>query len=214
MNKKAMGKILKTLEKQYPMPNFSREKPYEALIGTVLSQRTLDQTTDRVSQALFKAADSPKALVKMTERQIARIIRPINFYKTKAKRLKQIANIIVKEYGGRIPRTREELMSLPGVGPKTADAVLSFSYGKQVIPIDTHVQVVSERIGISDEKDDYNKIQAKLNALVPERKRDSVNYLLVEHGKKICRKHLPKCGACVINKFCRYYNFRAKKHSH
>lgn len=205
MEKTKMKKILYILEKDYSIPKFSKESPYEALIGTILSQRTLDKTTEKVSRALFAVAKNPRQLSQLTESQIAKIIRPINFYKTKAKRIKQISDIIVTVLRGSIPQTREELMSLPGVGPKTADCVLSFSYGKRVIPIDTHVQVVSERLGISSEKDSYKKVQEKLNFIISENKRDSVNYLLVEHGKKICRKHMPRCSICKINRFCIYY---------
>lgn len=211
MKRNSMKMVIKILEKAYPVPNFGRSDPFINLIETVLSQRTLDNTTDRVSENLFSIADSPRKMSKLSEREIGRIIRPINFYRTKARRIKEIASIIQSTYGGVVPKSREELIKLPGVGPKTADIVMAYSYGKNVIAIDTHVEVITKRLGVAEEKDDYSAVQKKLAALVPKSKQREINYLFVEHGKKICKKHMPRCALCPIKKYCRYYSNLLKK---
>lgn len=204
--KAVISKVFGILEREYPgFPKHYRENPYESLISTVLSQRTRDEVTDKVSRVLFRAARNPEEMAMLSLPQIRKIIKPINFYKTKAKRIHEISKILMRDYNGKVPKSREELLKLPGVGKKTADCVLSFAYGKRAIPIDTHVEVISKRLGIADEKDDYAKIQEKLYNLVPEGKRSMINFLFVEHGKKICTSFRPKHEKCIIKKYCRHY---------
>jgi len=207
-NEKAM-KIIRILRKQYPqrkrgeVTSARSRKPFEVLVSAIISQRTKDETTARVASELFKKARTPKKMVAIGKREIAKTIRPANYYKTKADRIHRIAKILANDYGGRVPKTREELMKLPGVGGKTADIVMMVSHGEGVIPVDTHVEVVSQRLGWTKEKT-AEKIRSDLHRLFPPRTRGYVNILLVEFGKEFCRKHRPRCGVCPIEKLCLY----------
>lgn len=204
--KAVFAKILDILDKEYPgFPSHYKEEPFRSLIGTVLSQRTRDEVTVKVSETLFKVANTPEKMEKISVSKIKELIKPINFYKTKARRIQKISRILARDYNGKVPKTREELMKLPGVGKKTADCVLSFSYGKQAIPIDTHVEVMAKRLGIADKKDGYDEIQEKLYSIVPIGKRNMINFLFVEHGKKVCTSFRPKHEKCAIRKYCIYY---------
>lgn len=206
MDSATMSRVIRILEKEYPgFPRHYREEPFRALISTVLSQRTRDETTDRIAESLFRTAKNPRQISKMSLAEIRKIIKPINFYKTKARRILRISMIINEKYAGKVPGTRDELMGLPGVGKKTADAVLSFSFGKNVIPVDTHVEVLCKRLGVADEGDSYDEIQKKLYAIVPPGGRNVVNFLMVEHGKKICTKHMPRHCKCSLRKYCRFF---------
>lgn len=209
---KAM-KIIRILKKRYKIgSNYftaSGESAFENLIGTIISQRTKDETTDKVATALFKRADTPSKMVKLGRVEIAKTIRSANYYKGKSKRIFEISKILMKKYKGRVPRTREELMGLPGVGGKTADIVMLYSYGEDVVPVDTHVAVVAQRLGWARNKRP-EKIRADLHGLFPPDVRKYVNILLVEFGKEICHSHLPKCYICPIEKLCPYPNKNLK----
>ncbi len=170
--------------------------PFRTLIRCIISQRTKDETTDLVTERLFKKLKNQKGIAKASVEEIDKLIYPCGFHKVKAKWIKWIAEN-VKE----VPRDREELMKLPGVGEKTADITLSYGFGEPVIAIDVHVRVISERLGITG---NYSKMQKKLHELVPPERRLLINKLLVEFGKQICRTNAPKCDICPIRRWCKY----------
>lgn len=207
------SEIIKMLESRYPseFPEHVREDPFKILIGAILSHRTKDEMTDKAYNALFKKYKSIKSLANAPVREIERLIKPVGFYRVKAKRIKQVAKIISEKYGGVVPRDREELMKLPGVGDKTADIVLSFGYGLPEIAIDTHVETIAKRLGIADERDGYAEIKNKLEEITPLEKRSRLNSILVPFGKEICRKPRPRCDICPINRFCKFYQEKKLK---
>ena len=192
--------ITKTLQKRYRIKPL-RAKPFKILISCILSQRTKDEITRDASKRLFKIADTPEKILKLSEREIAELIKPVGFYNQKAKRIKEVAKLILEKYGGRIPSSREELMKLPGVGGKTADVVLCYGFGKEVIPVDTHVATISRRLGLTKAKDP-EKIRKDLHRIVPKRYRRIFNLLMVEFGKEVCRTRKPKCRICPIKDYC------------
>jgi len=145
-------KVIKKLLEVYKVKPW-KGKPFRVLIGTLLSHKTKDEVTWPTNEKLFRIADTPEKILKLSEKRIARLIYPVGFYRQKAKRIKQVCKILLEKYDGRVPRTREELMQLPGVGGKTADIVLSYAYGKAVIAVDTHVATVSRRLGWTNNKD-------------------------------------------------------------
>ncbi len=207
------SEIIKILESRYTseFPEHIREDPFKILIGAILSHRTKDEMTDKAYSALFRKYRSIKSLANAQVREIERLIKPVGFYRVKARRIKQVAKIISEKYGGVVPRDREELMKLPGVGDKTADIVLSFGYGLPEIAIDTHVETIAKRLGIADERDGYKEIKNKLEEITPLEKRSRLNSLLVPFGKEICRKPVPRCNICPISRFCKFYQEKKLK---
>lgn len=194
-------KIIKILNKKYEI-KFWKEEPFKLLVGTILSQRTKDEKTSQAWKRLFSKANTPEKILRLNEKQIENLIKGVGFYRQKAKRIKQVSRIILEKYGGRVPSSREELMKFPGVGPKTADVVLSYSFGIPVIAVDTHVATISKRLGWT-KSNKPEKIREDLHKIIPKKYRLIVNSLFVEFGKDIC-KAKPRCYLCPIVKFCKY----------
>ncbi|MFH1237774.1 MAG: endonuclease III [Candidatus Aenigmatarchaeota archaeon] len=183
-----------------------RSDLFRLLISTVLSQRALDETTEVVSERLFSKVRMPSDILKMKRSALEQTIRQSGPFRQKAKKIIAISRTLEKDYSNSFPRTREELMALYGVGPKTADIVLSYGYGIPVIAVDVHVDVVSKRLGFAREKAKYEEIRSSLERLVPESGRYIVNLGLVSFGKEICVTRKPKCEICGLKKICAYYN--------
>lgn len=201
--KNNVKKIVSILKKLYGGIEFVKQSPYHVLVGAIISQRTMDQTTDRVSADLLRKAGNPKKMVSIGKSGISKIIRSANYYRTKSKRIYEMSKMILDDYNGRVPKTREELMKLPGVGGKTADIVMLVARDASVIPVDTHVAVVSRRLGWTKENTP-EKIRNDLHSMFKKNQRRNINILLVEFGKETCTKHMPKCFRCPIRKLCPY----------
>lgn len=144
--------MIGVLNKRYKIKPY-RGQPFRVLIGVVLSHRTTDKVSWPATDRLFKLAKNPSQMSKLPEKKIARTIYPTGFYNVKSKRVRQICRMLIEKFGGKVPRTREELMKLPGVGGKSADIVLSFGFGEDVIAVDTHVAVISRRWSLTKEKE-------------------------------------------------------------
>ena len=179
------------------------EDPFVVLISTVLSQRTADPTTDAVSAALFARFPTPDALATARLGEIETTIRPANFYRTKAKAIREIARRILGEYGGKVPEDREGLMSLPLVGRKTANCVLVYGYGTPAIPVDVHCHRIPNRIGLIHTQDERDTEEA-LETLLPASLWLEVNELFVRHGQTTCRPTNPACPECSLQDLCAY----------
>ncbi|MFQ6012362.1 MAG: glutamate ligase domain-containing protein [Thermoplasmata archaeon] len=179
------------------------EDPFIVLVSTVLSQRTADATTDTVSDALFARFPTPEALAAAPREEIEAVIRPANFYRTKAKAIREIADRVVGKYGGRVPQDREELLTLPLVGRKTANCVLVYGYGQPAIPVDVHCHRIPNRIGIIHTRDERGTEEA-LEALLPQALWLEVNELFVRHGQTTCRSTRPACPSCSLRDLCAY----------
>ncbi|MCI4321992.1 MAG: endonuclease III [Thermoplasmata archaeon] len=177
------------------------EDPFQVLIGTILSQRTRDENTDRASARLFAKYPTPKSLTKATQKQIESLIHETGFYHTKARAIRATSREILTRFGGVVPRTLPELTSLPGVGPKTANCVLVFGYGLPGMPVDTHVHRIANRLGVVRTKTP-EETEAALRESVPERYWIPVNPLLVQHGQNLCGPYRPKCPECPISELC------------
>lgn len=207
-DKKKFIKILKILKKEYScnLPlHIEYENPFKVLIGCILSQRTKDEITNEAYTRLFSKFNNIKSISNSSVNEIEELIKPVGFYKQKAERIKKICNILLEKYNGKIPNNREELIKLPGVGNKTADIVLSYGFGKPEIAIDTHVECVTKRLGIVDEKAKYIEIKSALEKLTPINMRKIVNIIFVLHGKKVCQKRKPKCDICPIKGYCKWF---------
>ncbi|MFH7882530.1 MAG: endonuclease III, partial [Candidatus Aenigmatarchaeota archaeon] len=192
--------IIKILQKKYKIKIW-REKPFKILIATILSQRTKDEITRGATKKLFKLADTPEKILKLNEKEIEKLIKPVGFYRQKAKRIKKVAEIILKKHNGKVPDSRDELLKLPGVGFKTADVVLCYGFKKDVVPVDTHVAIIARRLKLTNSKDP-EKIREELHEKIPRKYRRIFNLLMVEFGKDICKTAKPRCETCHIKNFC------------
>jgi endonuclease-3 len=180
----------------------SREDPFEVLIATMLSAQTRDAVTAAASARLFKAARTPKAMAQLTAKQIVKLIYPVSFYRHKASHVKETCRILVEQYDGRVPATLEELLTLPGVGRKTANLVLILSFGsRKNICVDTHVHRISNRLGWVATRTPEETERA-LYANTSRRWWPYVNLYLVTWGQNVCRPRYPRCGVCVIRPHC------------
>lgn len=180
------------------------EDPFRVLIGTILSQRTRDEMTERATVQLFAKYPDPAALAAADPSDVERLIRPVGFYHQKTPQIQRVSRILVEQHGGRVPSTYEELMALPQVGSKTANCVLVYGFGIPRIPVDTHVHRVSNRLGLVTTKTP-EKTEEALMALLPRRYWLEVNELFIEFGKDLCRPIGPRCEECSFRSFCRHY---------
>jgi endonuclease-3 len=180
----------------------SQEDPFQVLIGTLLSARTQDATTAAASERLFAVARTPKKMAALTVKRIERLIYPVSFYRHKAKHVKATCRILVDRFDSRVPETMEELLTLPGVGRKTANLVLILAF-KSVknICVDTHVHRISNRLGWVKTATPDETEQALYEA-TPPRWWPIINLYLVTWGQNVCRPVYPRCGDCVISRWC------------
>jgi len=193
--------IISRLKKQYPIGKFGSNDPFRTLIITVLSQRTRDEVTESAAEKLFSKYSTDNALAHADVKEIEKLIREVGFYRIKAPRIKEIARIIHNDFKGRVPENMETLLSLPGVGRKTANCVLAFGFGRDAIPVDTHVHRISNRLGLVSTKSP-EETELELYEAVPKKYWRYVNELFVRFGQDICRPVAPKCGACLIADLC------------
>ncbi|TFG65384.1 MAG: endonuclease III [Spirochaetales bacterium] len=202
--KTIISSLKKALEKEVPpaaeQVMNQKPDPFRVLISTMISLRTKDDVTLAASGRLFKAADTPEKIAELTEKVIAGFIYPAGFYAVKSKHIKTAARLIA-ERGGTVPDNIEELLSLPGVGRKTANLVLSVGFGIPAICVDTHVHRISNRTGWVATRTPEETEQALMKAL-PERYWIVINGMLVSYGQRICTPLSPRCSLCVITAFC------------
>ena len=175
--------------------------PFQLLIGTILSARCRDEVTEVISRRLFERYPTAERLAAARPAAVQRIIRPIGFYRMKAKYVIETARQILKKHGGRVPQSLEELTELPGVGRKVANCVLVYAFGNPAIPVDTHVHRVSNRLGWVKTKSP-DQTERALEPILPKRHWLEVNEILVAHGKAVCRPGRPLCLQCPAERDC------------
>jgi endonuclease-3 len=206
MTDNRLDRVLKILTVTYgtrPWNWHTRQTPFQVLIGTVLSQRTRDEKTDLAARALFARYPTPESLASAPVEEIAKLIRPANYYNTKAQRIKDICRIILNTHAGETPENVEDLIQLPGVGRKTAACVMVYGFGKPALPVDTHVHRISNRIGLIQTQTPAES-EEELWKVLPERYLMHYNELMVKHGQNICRPISPLCNECPIAGLCDY----------
>jgi len=180
----------------------SREDPFQVLIATMLSAQTRDPVTAAASARLFRVARTPPTMAKLTTKRIEKLIYPVSFYRNKAVHVRETCRQIVERFGGRVPETMEELLTLPGVGRKTANLVLILAHAsRDNICVDTHVHRISNRLGWVKTRTP-DQTEHALYRAVPRRWWPHVNLFLVTWGQNVCRPVYPRCRACVINGLC------------
>lgn len=176
--------------------------PFRTLIGCVLSQRTREGNAERAAEALFRAAEGPEEMLRLGEDRLRRLIRCSGFYNQKARYIRGICEALIREFDGRVPDGREELLSLPGVGPKTADVVLSYAFNRPAIAVDIHVETVAKGLGLVDAGASPEEVKEALEALVPPEERRFVDGAFVRFGKEYCRSRRPRCRECFLRHLC------------
>jgi len=176
--------------------------PFRVLISCLLSLRTKDEVTAVASERLFQRAPTPQEMVKLPEEEIQRLIYPVGFYKTKAKRIREICQTLLDQYDGKVPDSLEELLKLKGVGRKTANLVITLGFGQYGICVDTHVHRISNRLGWVRTKTP-EQTEFALREILPKRYWIPLNDLLVTWGQNICKPISPLCSQCAIRPDCR-----------
>jgi len=188
----------------------SLEDPFQVLISTMLSAQTRDPVTAEASARLFRVARTPRTMAALPVPKIQKLIYPVSFYRVKARNVKETCRQIVERFGGRVPATMEELLTLPGVGRKTANLVLILSHAsKDNICVDTHVHRISNRLGWVQTKMPDQTEQA-LYQVVPRKFWPKVNLYLVTWGQNVCRPVYPRCQACVVSRECAKVGVRVR----
>jgi endonuclease III len=177
--------------------------PFELLVSVVLSAQATDKSVNLATAALFKAANTPQAMAKLGRRGLERYIKSIGLYRTKAKNILATCKLLMEKHGGVVPRTREELEALPGVGRKTANVILNTAFGQPTIAVDTHIFRVSNRTGIAPGKD-VVAVEEKLLKVVPEEFKLNAHHWLILHGRYICIARKPGCPECLIRDLCEF----------
>lgn len=178
--------------------------PFKVLIGTVLSHRTKDEVTAGASTRLFAKFPDAKSLATANTRTVVRLIKPVGFYNTKARTVKQISKILLEKYGGRVPRSMDQLLELPSVGRKTANCVFVYGFRTPAIPVDTHVHRIFNRLGVVKTKTP-DETEKELTKLADRKDWLPLNEVFVRFGKTICKPIGPRCAECPLNDRCRYY---------
>jgi len=204
MGKKRVAEALVGfLRERYGEPEHRwREDPFKVLISCVLSQRTREENTERASRRLFSAARTPEEILRMSEREIAEIIKPVGFPRQKAKRIKEICRILVERHGGKVPSDKEALKALPGVGEKTANVTLCYGFGIPCIPVDTHVNRISRRLGLVSWDAKLEEVEPALRKIFRREDWRLINLGMVQFGREICLPRNPKCNVCPLAKVC------------
>ncbi len=193
--------ILKEKSKLSMLGEFSREDPFYILISTVLSARNKDEMTIIATQKLFAKYKNPRQIAKAPIKKLEPLIKQSGFYKTKARRIKEISRILLEKYKGIVPDDFDKLIELPGVGRKTAGCVMVYAFNKPAIPVDTHVHRISNRLGWVKTKI-REQTEQELMRIIPKKYWLDVNEVLVIHGQTVCAPISPFCSKCKISKYC------------
>ena len=181
-----------------------KARPFRILIATVLSARTKDENTTKAADKLFKIYGTPEKLAKAKVKDIEKIIKSVGFYHVKARRIIEVANIILTKYHGKVPPDMDKLVEIPGVGRKTANCVLVYAFEKPAIPVDTHVHRISNRLGLVNTKTPEDT-EMELMKKIPKKYWLPINNTFVMYGQNICKPISPMCDVCKIKTSCKYY---------
>jgi endonuclease III len=204
---KRIRQMLEEYTKQTALTEVSNREDHDAfkvLISTVLSHRTKDEVTGKASERLFAVYPDVTSLARGNVKRISTLIYPVGFYRTKARRVKEIARELERKYGGIVPESMEELLTLPAVGRKTANCVLVYAFQTPAIPVDTHVHRISNRLGLVETKTP-EETETALTASIDRRYWLEINDLFVRFGQTICKPIGPRCGICSLKGECKYY---------
>jgi endonuclease-3 len=194
---------LLTQDRAIPRTELEYLNPYTLLVAVVLSAQATDVSVNKATAPLFELADTPQKMVALGEARLKTFIKTIGLFNTKAKNVIALSHTLIEKYGGAVPRVREELEALPGVGRKTANVVLNVAFGEPTIAVDTHIFRVGNRTGLARGKTP-RAVEDKLVKVVPKKYRLHAHHWLILHGRYICVARKPKCPECPVRKVCEY----------
>ncbi len=200
----AKRELLERLEAHYPHGRTAlrHHNPFQLLIAVMLSAQCTDNRVNQVTPELFARFPDPAAMASAPLRELEEIIRPVGCFRVKARHIREASRLIVERFKGKVPETMEELLELPGVARKTANVVLYNAFGKnQGIAVDTHVKRISRRLGLTSHSDP-GKIEKDLMALLPRERWGNITFVMIDHGRAICRARNPLCGLCPVSCGC------------
>ena len=205
MNAARRRAIFEALRRANPDPRSELEfgSPFELLVAVVLSAQATDRSVNQATRELFRVAATPAAMLALGEEGLIAHIRTIGLFRTKARNLIGLCRMLLEHHGGQVPRTREALEALPGVGRKTANVVLNVAFGEPTIAVDTHIFRVANRTGLAPGKD-VEEVEQRLLKTVPEEFRQHAHHWLILHGRYVCVARKPRCWQCAIAKWCEF----------
>jgi len=205
VNREKRVRIFERLRAANPHPETELEydSPFELLVAVILSAQATDVGVNKATAKLFPVANAPEAILELGEAGLKTHIRTIGLFNSKAKNIMKTCRILVEEHGGEVPRSREALEALPGVGRKTANVILNTAFGEPTIAVDTHIFRVANRTNIAKGRTPLD-VEKRLNRLVPEEFRKDAHHWLILHGRYTCTARKPKCPECLIADLCEY----------
>jgi endonuclease-3 len=197
--------IFEALRSANPEPRSELEfsSPFELLVAVVLSAQATDRSVNQATAELFRVANTPAAVLALGEEGLITYIRTIGLFRTKARNVIGLCRALIEHHGGQVPRSREALEALPGVGRKTANVVLNVAFGEPTIAVDTHIFRVANRTGLAPGKD-VEEVEQRLLKTVPEEFRLHAHHWLILHGRYVCVARKPRCWQCAISKWCEF----------
>ena len=201
LSKKYLSTEKTTLNRMRTLHEKDSSKPFKILISCLLSLRARDENTEKVSKQLFRVATTPKEISKIPLKKLEKIIFSSGHYRKKAQSLKHVSKILIDEFDSKVPDDKEKLLSIKGIGPKTANIVLAFAFGQAVLPIDTHCHRIPNRLGWVKTKTP-EKTEKALEKVLPKKFWNEFNGMFVQFGKEICQPISPWCSKCPISRFC------------
>ncbi len=205
MKKAEVFEFFRRLAENDPAPTTELDysNPYTLLVAVVLSAQATDVSVNIACRPLFERISTPRQMIALGEDELRQAIRTIGLFNTKAKNVIALSQALIRDFGGEVPRTREELQSLPGVGRKTANVVLNTAFGEETFAVDTHVFRVGNRTGLAPGKTP-DEVEAKLEKAVPQPFRRDAHHWLILHGRYVCKARTPECWRCPVIDLCRY----------
>jgi endonuclease-3 len=187
----------------HPTTELEYHTPFELLVAVVLSAQATDVGVNKATRKLYPVANTPQAILSLGEDGLKRYINTIGLFNAKAKNVIALCGLLIERHGGEVPRTREALEALPGVGRKTANVVLNTAFGEPTMAVDTHIFRVANRTGLAPGKD-VRAVEDKLVKVIPAEFRQDAHHWLILHGRYVCKARKPDCPHCVIRDLCRY----------
>ena len=205
MKKADIDEFYRRLAERNPEPTSELrwKNPYTLLVAVVLSAQATDVGVNKATGPLFKAADNPKKMVALGEARLKDFIKTIGLFNTKARNVLGLSQLLIDEHGGQVPRDRDSLEALPGVGRKTANVVLNVAFGEPTIAVDTHIFRVSNRTGLAPGKNPL-EVEKVLVRRTPDIWKQHAHHWLILHGRYVCKARKPLCGECAVNDLCGY----------
>jgi len=205
LNAAKRAAIYARLAKENPNPRteLRYHSPFELLVSVILSAQATDVSVNKATESLYRVANTPEAMLELGERGLKSHIKTIGLFNSKAKNIIETCRVLIERHGGQVPRDREALEALPGVGRKTANVVLNTAFGEPTIAVDTHIFRVANRTGLAPGKNPL-EVERKLVKFTPDEYKQNAHHWLILHGRYVCKALKPRCPECVIADLCEY----------